>query len=253
LPAKHSASSTNYFFTRRLSLPASGFFKDTPMITKTQKIANAATAKAAAVPTMTTTTTTVAEETALVNTRTGEVLESIPTETHEAAHFTLAPLVRFHSAFTVPKQDGIIYTAGHPRQYRADCKAGQFKIGESTMKGRELAMEILSYRTFDAELFNYPRQSWLEMFFVDTENALAHILFKGVSIDNFITLYTDILIKRRSVGEGITTGRMEKRTGREGDYFVVEFAWKESTPERVQELAEFAEATSLVNARFAGL
>ena len=81
---------------------------------------------------------------------------------------------------------------------------------------------------------------------------------KRNSFENFITLYTDILIKRRSVGEGITAivtmaGRMEKRIGKEGDYYVVEFSWKESTPARVQELVEFAEANALANARFAGL
>jgi hypothetical protein len=119
------------------------------------------------------------------------------------------------------------------------------------MKGREMAMEIISYRVFEAVLFNYPNQSWLEVFFVDAENALSHLLFKGISIENFITLYTDIIIKRRSVGEGITTGRMEKRTGREGDYYVVEFSWKENAPERVRDLAAFAEANALVNARFA--
>jgi hypothetical protein len=113
------------------------------------------------------------------------------------------------------------------------------------MKGKEMAMEIISYRVFEAELFNYPRQSWLEMFFVDADNALSHILFKGISIENFITLYTDILIKRRSVGEGITTGRMEKRTNDKGDYYIVEFSWKENTKERVQELVEFAEANAL--------
>jgi hypothetical protein len=222
------------------------------MTTKTQKIAKAATVTAA----MATVATTVAEETVLatVNTITGEVLDRIPTEASEAPpSFTPAPLARFQSAFVVPPQNGIIYTAGHPRQYRADCKAGQFKIGESQMRGREMPMEIISYRTFDAELFNYPRQSWLEMFFVDADNALAHILFKGASIENFIMLYTDILIKRRSVGEGITTGRMEKRTGAAGDYFVVEFAWKESTSERVQELVGFAEANLVVNARFSQL
>ena len=126
------------------------------------------------------------------------------------------------------------------------------------MKGKEMSLEIISYRVFEAELFNYPPQSWLEVFFVDAENALSHILFKGISIENFITLYTDILIKRRSVGEGITAivtmaGRMEKRSNDKGDYYIVEFSWKENTPERVQELVEFAEVNALVNARFAQL
>jgi len=206
------------------------------MNTKTQKLAQE------------TIVSPISEETALVNTVTGEILEPVQTSESAATRFT-----PFQSAFTVAKQEGIIYTAGHPRQYRADCKAGQFKIGESAMKGKEMSLEIISYRVFEAELFNYPPQSWLEVFFVDAENALSHILFKGISIENFITLYTDILIKRRSVGEGITTGRMEKRSNDKGDYYIVEFSWKENTPERVQELVEFAEVNALVNARFAQL
>jgi hypothetical protein len=206
------------------------------MNTKTQKLAQE------------TIVSPISEETALVNTATGEIIE--PVQASESAVSRFTP---FQSAFSAPVQQGIIYTAGHPRQYRADCKAGQFKIGESAMKGKEMTLEIISYRVFEAELFNYPHQSWLEVFFVDAENALSHILFKGISIENFITLYTDILIKRRSVGEGITTGRMEKRSNDKGDYYIVEFSWKENTPERVQELVEFAEVNALVNARFAQL
>jgi len=190
----------------------------------------------------------IAEETVLVNTATGEVVETL---VEALAPVPSTRFTHFQSAFVTPKQEGIIYTASHPRQYRADCKAGQFKIGESTMKGKEMPLEIISYRVFEAELFTYPRQSWLEVFFVDADNALSHILFKGISIENFIMLYTDVSIKRRSLGEGITTGRMEKRTGKEGDYYVVEFTWKENTAARVQELMAFAEANALNNARFA--
>lgn len=168
-----------------------------------------------------------------------EVIERSPTR------FT--PLV---SAFSVPTFEGIIYTPGHPRPYRADCKAGVFKIGDNNVKGRELAMEVLSYRTFEAELFNYPRQSWLEMFFVDAENTLSHTLFKGLSIDSFIMLYTELSVKKRGIGEGIVTGKMEKRSGKEGDYYVVEFTWRENNAERVRELKTFMESHALVNARF---
>lgn len=168
----------------------------------------------------------------------------------EIAERSIARFSPLISAFSVPTFEGIIYTPGHPRPYRADCKAGVFKIGENNVKGREMAMEVLSYRTFEAELFNYPRQSWLEMFFVDAENTLSHTLFKGFSIDSFIMLYTELSVKKRGIGEGVVMGKMEKRSGKEGDYFVVEFSWRENTPERIQELKRFAESNALVNARF---
>ena len=72
------------------------------------------------------------------------------------------------NAFEPPKMDGIVYIPGRPRQYRSDCKAGVFKIGESKIIGNELKLEILSFRTFEEQLFNYPYQSWLEIIFVDT-------------------------------------------------------------------------------------
>ena len=42
------------------------------------------------------------------------------------------------SAFQTPNLTGITYIPGRPRQYRADCKVGQFKIGESKFVGAKL-------------------------------------------------------------------------------------------------------------------
>lgn len=152
----------------------------------------------------------------------------------------------FVSAFSLPKHEGILYTLGNPRPYRADCKVGQFKVGEN-LKGGKLKLEILSYRVFHAELFNYPYQRWLEVFFVDPDNTLSHILFKGMSIESFVNLYTEMLIRGRAIGEGIVTGRMEKRSGKEGDYYVVIFEWEENKKERIQELLDFLAAQSLTS------
>ncbi len=163
---------------------------------------------------------------------------------HSAEDNESSQFMPFVSAFSLPKHEGILYTLGHPRPYRADCKVGQFKVGES-LKGSKLKLEIVSYRMFYAELFNYPYQCWLEVFFVDPDNTLSHILFKGMSIESFVNLYTEMLIRGRAIGEGTVTARMEKRAGKEGDYYVVIFEWEENKKERVQELLDFLTTQSL--------
>ncbi|MDJ0719844.1 MAG: hypothetical protein QNJ54_37420 [Prochloraceae cyanobacterium] len=50
----------------------------------------------------------------------------------------------FINGFDLPESNnGIVYFPGSPRQYRVDCKAGIFKIGETDMLGNSLKMEVL--------------------------------------------------------------------------------------------------------------
>ena len=154
------------------------------------------------------------------------------------------------NAFEPPKMDGIVYIPGRPRQYRGDCKAGVFKIGESKIVGNELKLEILSFRTFEEQLFNYPYQSWLEVIFVDPDNIVGHILFKTESLDNFLNLTLDLGVKGIAIGTGIVAAKMNKRTSDTGTYYAVEFDWQEhQKEERVAELKAFVEQNSLYAAR----
>jgi hypothetical protein len=144
------------------------------------------------------------------------------------------------SAFQTPNLTGITYIPGRPRQYRADCKVGQFKIGESKFVGAKLTMEILSWRTFADQLFDYPHQTWLEVLFVDPHNIVSHILFKTESLDNFLNLTLDLATEGIALGNGVTTATMSKRSGELGVYYAVEFEWQPSPDQRVQELRSFA-------------
>ncbi|WP_036478523.1 hypothetical protein [Myxosarcina sp. GI1] len=153
------------------------------------------------------------------------------------------------NAFEPLKMDGIVYIPGRPRQYRADCKAGVFKIGESKLVGNELKLEILSFRTFEEQLFNYPYQSWLEIIFVDPDNIVGHILLKTESLDNFINLHLDLGVKGIAIGTGIVTAKMDKRSSELGTYYAVEFEWAENQEERVEELKAFIGQHQLYAAR----
>ena len=154
------------------------------------------------------------------------------------------------NAFEPPKMDGIVYIPGRPRQYRGDCKAGVFKIGESKIIGNELKLEILSFRTFEEQLFNYPYQSWLEVIFVDPDNIVGHILFKTESLDNFLNLTLDLGTKGIAIGTGIITAKMSKRNSDTGTYYAVEFEWLEHPQtERIAELKAFVAQHNLYAAR----
>ncbi len=146
----------------------------------------------------------------------------------------------FVNAFELPKtENGIVNFPGCPRQYRADCKAGIFKIGETDKLSDSLVMEVLGYRTFNAPLFNYPYQQWLEVFFIDKDNTVSHILFKTESIANFLELMRKLTAKSQSLGTQIITAKTSKRTNDNGTYYAVEFESVDNSPERTQELAEF--------------
>lgn len=155
----------------------------------------------------------------------------------------------FANAFATPDLKGITYIPGRPCQYRSDCKSGVFKIGESKFVGSTLGMEILSWRTFEDQLFDYPHQTWLEVLFVDPRNVVSHILFKTQSLDNFLDFMLDLASQGKAIGQGVTTAKMSKRSGDLGVYYAVDFEGKESTKKRVTELQAFASEQDLYASR----
>ncbi len=146
----------------------------------------------------------------------------------------------FVNAFEIPEDNhSIIHFPGNPRQYRSDCKAGIFKIGESEIIGNSIEMEIISFRDFDDAIFNYPYQKWLEIFFIDKDNVVSHLLFKTESIDNFLELLRKLMIAKKAIRKSIVTAKMSKRSNDNGTYYAVEFESADNKPDRVKELTEF--------------
>jgi hypothetical protein len=149
------------------------------------------------------------------------------------------------NALDTPNLSGIIFT-GKPRQYRADCQAGVFKIGASKIVGKSLKMEILAWGVFEEELFGYPFQPWVGIIFIDPSNIVSQVLLKTESLDNFVNLTLEKAQEGIGIGQGITTATMSKRASRAGTaYYAVEFEWEPNKPERLQEIAEFAQTLQL--------
>ncbi len=146
----------------------------------------------------------------------------------------------FVNAFELPEtSNGIIHFPGSPRQYRADCKAGIFKIGETDTLGKSIEMEIITYRSFNGELFGYRYQQWVEVFFIDKENIVSHILFKTESIANFLELMRKLTAIKKSIGTQIVTAYTAKRSNDSGTYYAVEFESKDNDSDRIKQLSDF--------------
>ena len=111
------------------------------------------------------------------------------------------------------------------RQWRADCQAGQFKIGATGMKGPKLDMELVGAQISEGEFFGYPFQKWLGLLFVDNDGVLSSILFKGESLDNFEELRRTRRIKGESLLGKTVRAAMSKRASRAtgSPYYAVEF------------------------------
>lgn len=111
------------------------------------------------------------------------------------------------------------------RQWRADCQAGQFKIGASTMRGPRLDMELIGAQINEGEYFGYPFQKWLALLFIDPDGVLSSILFKTESLDNFEELRRGYRLRGESLLGKTLRASMSKRASRangEG-YYAVEF------------------------------
>lgn len=124
--------------------------------------------------------------------------------------------------FEAQKPEGLLYV-GSPRQYRTDCKAGQFKIGASQVVGNRLKMEVIAARFVEGEFFGYDWKKWANVIFADESGAVSSMMLKTESLDNFLEVY------RQSIdnGKSLVTQKMEAimsaRSNDNGKYFAVEF------------------------------
>lgn len=123
------------------------------------------------------------------------------------------------------------------RQWRAECGVGQFKIGQSLMRGGKLDMEVVAAQSYYGQPFQkYPPMEWLGILFVDPDGVLSSLLLKKESRENFLELLRQLKLKRKSVlGQSIRAS-MSQRSGQGRDdkgntiavsYFAVEFELNE--------------------------
>lgn len=127
--------------------------------------------------------------------------------------------------------DELIFVGG-VREYRANCKIGQFVVGQES-RGAKLVMELIGVQPIDAQLFNYPRQKWLVVIFADEKKVVSRILFKTESLQNFLEMYREVSAKHEALNTLEISAVMAKRSAivedddgeqKQANYYAVEFA-----------------------------
>lgn len=142
------------------------------------------------------------------------------------------------------------YLPGHPRQIRADLKAGVFNIGGGDVIGKTLSFIPVALRIFSDNILNMGRKVWAEVFFIDKTGAVCAVLFHGYSVENLQKLnaslfyddlrLTDVMLTvepvKKQTEKPDDTGKMQK-----AQYFIAEFKYTAADPAEVEARRQFVE------------
>ncbi len=137
------------------------------------------------------------------------------------------------------------YLPGHPRQIRADLKAGVFNLNGQEVLGKTLTFIPVALRVFSDNILSMGRKVWAELFFIDKTGAVCAVLFHGYSVENLQKLNAGLFYDDLNLTEvELTVTPIKKQTEKDGKpatYFIAEFSYTAADPAEVQARQEFAE------------
>lgn len=128
----------------------------------------------------------------------------------------------------------IKYLEGLPRDYRFNAKTGTLFQGatvEITKKGQSFSFIPLSYRIFTAEMFNYEKKDWAEIFFINDRGHISCIMFHGYSVEQLRATIAGLFYEDRNLCQTVLTVSAAPKSNEHGAYYVAEFS-TELIPEK---------------------
>jgi len=131
----------------------------------------------------------------------------------------------------------IKYAPGQPRQYRLNLsgQSGKFNLnGETdlTKKGQDFKFVPIGYRVFVDALFDRPRMTWAEIYFINRSGHVGMFMLNKYSADNFQSTLLDALFySEAELGQIRMTAKIEKKEGKNGAYYMAFFEAEELTEE----------------------
>ncbi len=134
-----------------------------------------------------------------------------------------------------------------PYALRNDCQIGQWKVGEKGMIGDSLAISIIGVRNFYGKLGKGKPCDWLQLWFI----AAPH----ETKIPQDVVCVTYIKTRSKSaLGQtlievmqtqepalGIFETSFEKHSNELGNYYSINWQWRERKPEEMNQLNLIAE------------
>ncbi|WP_210520787.1 hypothetical protein [Hymenobacter terricola] len=137
------------------------------------------------------------------------------------------------------------YLPGHPRQIRADLKAGVFNVNGEKVLGKSISFIPVALRIFSDNILNMGRKVWAELFFVDESGAVCAVLFHGYSVENLQKLNASLFYDDLKLTDVVLTvtpiKKQTEKDGKPATYFIADFSYTAADPAEVQARQEFAE------------
>ena len=133
-----------------------------------------------------------------------------------------------------------IYREGHPRKYRFNASTGVINLnGEQnlTKPGKEFSFIPVALRVFKDDLFERGRQTWVEMFFLNTANQLCSLMAHGYSVENLERLESELFYDDLMINEVTLTMKPVEKISKSAEgakYFIAEFSYEEAPQDLVK-------------------
>lgn len=144
------------------------------------------------------------------------------------------------------------YLEGRPKQYRFNGQNGQFNInGEKILsddKGKPMksfTITPMAWRVFEENLFGRGRKDlWAELFFVDDRNCVSSIMLNNTSLQELLSLESELFYEDISLSEIRLTMTAEnitsEKSGQKLSWYITRLTWETTPKDEVQALSEFA-------------
>ena len=137
------------------------------------------------------------------------------------------------------------YLPGHPKQIRADLKAGVFNVGGDRVLGKTISFIPVALRIFSDNILNMGRKVWAELFFVDETGAVCAVLFHGYSVENLQKLNAGLFYDDLNLTDVVlTVTPIKKQTVKDekpATYYIVDFSYTAADPTEVEARRQFVE------------
>ncbi|NVO29679.1 hypothetical protein [Hymenobacter lapidiphilus] len=137
------------------------------------------------------------------------------------------------------------YLPGHPKQIRADLKAGVFNVNGQTVLGKTISFIPMALRIFTDNILNMGRKTWAEIYFTDPAGHVCAVLFHGYSVENLQKLNAELFYDDLALSEVLLTitpaKKQTEKDGKPATYYIAEFSYVPAEPAEVQARREFAE------------
>lgn len=139
---------------------------------------------------------------------------------------------------TKPKDS--IYLGDQPYAVRNDCQAGQWKVGDSDYRGKDIEISIIKVARFYGTLGKATDTHWLQIWFVPTSvtrslpaNTVCVTYLKTRSLSQFSQKITE-LMESGEPALGIFLAGFDKHSNEYGTYYSVRWDWRERSEKEEQ-------------------